>query len=296
MNAPVALAATAGMVAAVNPCGFSLLPAYLGMFVGSADVNATIPKRLGRAAWSALAVTAGFVTVFSLAGIILDRVSTSFQQRLPFVTLIVGALVVLAGVAVLTGRKVALPVLITRHRISGRGVASMIGFGVTYAVSSLSCTVGPFLAIVAVGRRRSAIGGLVTYGAYALGMGVVVAALAIGAVVARSPRNAFRRASRYAPKVGGVMMILSGGYSMWYARWELRVYSGKLSTDGLVSGVDGRRAWVANYLANLGPARVILITLVAAAGMVAVYSVQNRYSSAGAKAVKKPDPDYYDIV
>lgn len=217
MNAPVALAVTAGMVAAVNPCGFSLLPAYLGMFVGSADRNATIPKRLGRAGLSALAVTAGFVTVFSLAGVILDRVSASFQQRLPFVTLIVGALVVLAGVALLSGPKVALPVLITRHRASGRGVVSMVGFGITYAVSSLSCTVGPFLAIVAVGRRRSAVRGLLTFGAYALGMGIVVAALAVGAVVARSPRNAFRRVSRYSPSVGGVMMILSGSYSMWYA-------------------------------------------------------------------------------
>ena len=295
MNAPVALAVTAGMVAAVNPCGFSLLPAYLGMFVGSADGNAAIPKRLGRAGFSALAVTAGFVTVFSLAGVILDRVSSSFQQRLPFVTLIVGALVVLAGVAVLLGRKVALPVLITRHRTSGRGVVSMVGFGITYAVSSLSCTVGPFLAIVAVGRRRSVIGGLLTYGAYAFGMGIVVAALAVGAVVARSPRNAFRRVSRFAPKVGGVMMILSGAYSMWYARWELRVYSGNLSTDGLVAGVDRRRALVANYLASLGPGRVTLITLVAAAGLTAAYSVQDRHSSAGAKSVDTPDADY-DIV
>lgn len=295
MNAPVALAVTAGMVAAVNPCGFSLLPAYLGLFVGSADVTTTIPKRLARAGLSAVAVTAGFVTVFTLAGVILDRVSTSFQQRLPFVTLIVGALVVLAGIAVLSGRKVALPVLVTRHRTSGRGVLSMVGFGITYAVSSLSCTVGPFLAIVAVGRRRSAISGLATYGAYAFGMGIVVAALAIGVVVARSPRNAFRRASRYAPKVGGIMMILSGGYSMWYARWELRVYSGHLSADGVVTGVDRRRAWVANYLAGLGPMRVILITLVAVVGMFAAYSIQNRSSTASAKGADKPRTDY-DIV
>lgn len=295
MNAPVALAVTAGMVAAVNPCGFSLLPAYLGMFVGSADADATIPKRLWRAGFSALSVTAGFVAVFSLAGVILDRVSTSFQQRLPFVTLIVGALVVAAGIAVLSGRKVALPTMLTRHRISGNGVLSMVGFGITYAVSSLSCTVGPFLAIVAVGRRRSAIGGLLTYGAYALGMGIVVAALAVGAVVARSPRNAFRRMSRYAPKVGGVLMILSGAYSMWYARWELRVYSGTLATDGLVAGVDQRRAWVANNLAALGPGRVILITLVAVGGLVLAYSVQKRRSFGGPKPSDEPDGNY-DIV
>ena len=280
MNAPVALAITAGMVAAVNPCGFSLLPAYIGLFVGSVEANSTIPKRLARAGGSAVAVTAGFVAVFSLAGVILDRVSTSFQQRLPFVTLVVGALVVLAGVAVLLGHKVALPVLITRHRFSGRGVLSMVSFGVTYAVSSLSCTVGPFLAIVAVGRRRSAIGGLVTYGAYAAGMGIVVAALAVGIVVARSPRNVFRRASRYALKVGGVMMILSGGYAMWYARWELRVYSGNLSTDSVVSGVDRRRTWISNALANLGPARMLAIIVVVVGALFVQYAVRKRSADA----------------
>ncbi len=292
MNAPVALAVTAGMVAAVNPCGFSLLPAYVGLFVGSVDASTTVPKRLARATVSAVAVTAGFVTVFSVAGVILDRVSTSFQQRLPFVTLLVGALVVVAGIAVLFGRKVALPILITRHRTSGRGVLSMLSFGVTFAVSSLSCTVGPFLAIVAVGRRRSALGGLITYGAYASGMGIVVAALAIGIVVARSPRNVFRSVSRYAPKVGGVMMILSGGYSMWYARWELRVYSGNLSTDSVVSAVDRRRAWIANYLASLGPARVIAITFVAVAGMFVSHSVRKRYLRAETRLLDEPRTDY----
>ena len=292
MNAPVALAITAGMVAAVNPCGFSLLPAYIGLFVGSVDTNTTTPKRLARAAGSAVAVTAGFVAVFAGAGVILDRVSTSFQQRLPFVTLVVGALVVLAGIAVLSGRKVALPTLITRHRTPGHGVASMVGFGVTYAVSSLSCTVGPFLAIVAVGRRRSALSGLATYGSYAAGMGIVVAALAIGVVIARSPRNAFRRASRYAPKVGGIMMILSGGYSMWYARWELRIYAGNLSTDALVQGVDRRRTWIANYLANLGPARVIAITLVAVVGMVVVQSMRKRDPGTSTATSEEPETDY----
>ena len=29
----LALAVAAGMLAAVNPCGFALLPAYLGLFV-----------------------------------------------------------------------------------------------------------------------------------------------------------------------------------------------------------------------------------------------------------------------
>ena len=34
IDAPLALAFTAGMIATVNPCGFAMLPAYLGYFLG----------------------------------------------------------------------------------------------------------------------------------------------------------------------------------------------------------------------------------------------------------------------
>lgn len=73
------------------------------------------------------------------------------------------------------------------------------------------------------------------------------------------------------------------------------MYSGKLSTDSLVAGVDRRRAWVANYLASLGPAGVILITLVVVAGMIGAYAVQSRHSAEGASSVGTPHADY-DIV
>ena len=91
------------------------------------------------------------------------------------------------------------------------------------------------------------------------------------------------------------MMILSGAYAMWYARWELRVYSGNLSTDGLVSGVDRRRAWVANYLTGIGPTGVIAITLIAVTGLLISNSLRKRYSGVETPVVDEPRTDY-DIV
>ncbi len=34
IEAPIALAFAAGLVATVNPCGFAMLPAYLAYFMG----------------------------------------------------------------------------------------------------------------------------------------------------------------------------------------------------------------------------------------------------------------------
>ena len=39
MDARLALAFSAGMVATVNPCGFALLPAYLSYFLGLEDAS-----------------------------------------------------------------------------------------------------------------------------------------------------------------------------------------------------------------------------------------------------------------
>ena len=35
--APLGFAFAAGMVSTVNPCGFAMLPAYLGLYIGSND-------------------------------------------------------------------------------------------------------------------------------------------------------------------------------------------------------------------------------------------------------------------
>ena len=67
-NSTLALAFTAGMVATFNPCGFSLLPAYLGAFVAGDHVESSTERRLGRAAGVSAAVAIGFVVVFSSVG------------------------------------------------------------------------------------------------------------------------------------------------------------------------------------------------------------------------------------
>ena len=51
----------------------------------------------------------------------------------------------------------------------------MYGYGVSYAIASLSCTIGPFLAVTAAGLRRgSMIGDASIYLAYIAGLTLVV--------------------------------------------------------------------------------------------------------------------------
>lgn len=44
----------------------------------------------------------------------------------------------------------------------GAGFRSLLGYGVTYTVASLTCTLGPFLAVIGAALSQSTIGGIAT--------------------------------------------------------------------------------------------------------------------------------------
>ena len=98
---PLGFAFAAGMVSAVNPCGFAMLPAYLGLYLGSGDQEQpeTNPfKQVGQALVVGLSVTAGFVVLFGLAGILLSLgTRTLLVGVLPFVGLAIGVALTALG-------------------------------------------------------------------------------------------------------------------------------------------------------------------------------------------------------
>ncbi len=269
-GANVLLALTAGMVAAVNPCGFALLPAYVGFFVTGDDAGVTLERRVSRAVSSSAAVTLGFVVVFVLLGVILSSVVDRVRGQLPWVTIAVGSVLVVAGVSTLLGRRLPMPTIALRAS-KGRGFPAMVSYGAVYALASLSCTIGPFLAITTSAIRQSFVGGIEAYVAYALGMGAIILAIAFSAALARPrPVNELRRLSRYASRIGGVLMIASGSYAVWYARWELAVYRGDLSHDPVVDAGERWRLAVIGWVERIGPIELALIIVGAVAMTVLV--------------------------
>lgn len=189
MDAKLALAFSAGMVATVNPCGFALLPAYLSYFLGL-EGNGSDRRRgspVLRALAVSAAVTAGFLVVFSLMGLVWSSVSGVIGTRLPYVTIVIGIALVVLGVAMLRGFEptIRLPKLELSRQ--GRELGSMFLYGVSYAVASLSCTIGVFISIVSTTLERSNfLSSLATFVAYGLGMGLTLSILTVAVALARS--------------------------------------------------------------------------------------------------------------
>lgn len=232
------LALAAGVLAAVNPCGFALLPAYLSLLVVG-DEPAPRTAAVGRALGLTAAMTAGFVAVFGLFGLVLAPAMGFVQPRLPWFTIGLGLLLAALGGWLVAGRQLpTLPWKVSRAPALTRSWASMTLFGAAYALASLSCTIGPFLAIVVSSMRAgSPVAGVGLFLAYALGMGLVVGTLALAVALAKASLvRRLRRAAAGLSRAGGVLLVVTGCYVAWYGWYEVHVFAGRGADPVVVAG------------------------------------------------------------
>jgi cytochrome c biogenesis protein CcdA len=235
----VSLAFAAGLVAALNPCGFAMLPAYLVLVVRG-EATPTGLSAVGRALAATAGMGLGFLTVFGLFGALTISAGATVQQYLPYFVVVIGIVLVALGVWLLSGRELT---LLTPQRLGARWaptarLGSMYGYGVSYAIASLSCTVGPFLAVTAAGLRRgSLIGSASIYLAYIAGLTLIVGVLAVATAVASSAVvNRLRRILPYVSRISGALLILVGLYVGYYAYYEIRLQAGHgVESDALLA-------------------------------------------------------------
>ncbi|EUA02872.1 cytochrome C biogenesis transmembrane region family protein [Mycobacterium kansasii 824] len=95
----VGLAFAAGLVAALNPCGFAMLPAYLFLVVrGLHPAERGGLPALVRALAATVGMALGFTTVFGLFGALTISAATTVQRYLPYATVLIGIFLVALGV------------------------------------------------------------------------------------------------------------------------------------------------------------------------------------------------------
>ena len=236
----LALALGAGLLAAVNPCGFALLPAYLSLLIVGDD-SPTRARAVGRALWLTAAMTLGFAGVFAVFGLAVAPVAAGLQQHLPWFTVALGLMLAALGTVLASGRNVPLPRVRRAGNRSRRPLTgsftSMASFGAGYALASLTCTIAPFLAVVVAGFRTDSVAvGVALFLAYAAGMGLVVGTVAVAVAGANdSLVRGIRRTGAWVPRFSGVLLVLAGLYVGYYGWWELRVLAGGDPDDPVIT-------------------------------------------------------------
>ncbi|MDO8108027.1 cytochrome c biogenesis CcdA family protein [Isoptericola sp. b441] len=248
----VVYAFSLGLVAAVNPCGLPMLPAYLALFTGGA--NGGYGARVARSLLAGGGVTAGFVVVFGAVGVLVSSGVRLVGPWLPWVMVLLAAGMLVGGVLTLAGRAPSLRLPLPGFRPS-RSAAAMLAYGVAYALGSLSCSLPLFLA--AVGSSFTGGGawaGSATFLAYALGMGLFITAASVAtATIGATAVRRVRPVSRWVPRVSGLVLAGSGAYLLYYWVHDLRDPTG--ATPALVSRVQ---VWLTSTV-GADPARSALV-------------------------------------
>ena len=261
-----------GVLAAVNPCGFVLLPAYLAYFLG-VDSSSSNRAPLVRALKVSAVVSAGFLLVFLVIGTISRLFTQWIEMNAKYAGFVVGVGMIGLGVAMLLGWKpsFATPDITVRRDHSLR---AMFLFGVAYAVASIGCTIGflttAILGSISVHGFASGVLSIVLYG---LGMALLVSTVTISMAFARTGLlKVLKRGLPYADRAAAVFILLTGAYLSWY--WWVAITE-RESLGNVGGNVERWQSSVANFLQRQGSWRLRLVFL-AVTGVVAAGSLLRR--------------------
>jgi len=271
ISVDLAFPLAAGLIAAFNPCGFAMLPAYLSYFLGIETKSGT-DKFLSilNGLKVSLALSMGFVFVFASLGILTNTLisEASIESRAGYITLGIGILLILLGLSMIRGFH---PVLnIPRLKVSGinRQLFSMFMFGVSYAFVSVGCSAPIFFITVGGSFSRDGIiDGIAVFIAYALGMSIVITVLTISLAIARSAiAEHLRSLLKHLNVISGFFLAISGFFLAAYGWWEIQVTRGNFETNPLVDLSLRGSGRLSNWVNDVGGGRFAMACLLIVIG------------------------------
>ena len=250
-----------GLVAAFNPCGFAMLPAYLSYFVSlESSEEANIGRNIFRGLVVGLTLTVGFVLFFGTVGLLTSTIVSqgAIQSRLSWATFVIGILMVPLGIAMLFGYEPKLLVPRLNKGGTSRQLPSIFLFGVSFAVVSLGCTAPLFFAtVVGSFESRNLWEGTLVFLAYAGGMSLIVMILTLATALGRNEiATSMRKVLPYVSKISGGFLVLAGGFLILYGWWEIQVMLGNFGSNWFVDTSQQFQTNITNWLADIGEARV----------------------------------------
>ncbi|MGH8996938.1 MAG: cytochrome c biogenesis protein CcdA, partial [Acidimicrobiales bacterium] len=226
LSAPLllVLALVGGAASFFSPCSIAITPSFIGYLSGAAHGPSGATRRLGPAGL----VAVGIVAFYAAAGAAVGAIGSVVYNYLVYLVAVIGAVFLLLGYLLLTGRGAALMRLGAANQAnryyevtmaSAPGAhprARLVGFGVAYGAASHTCTLPIFLGLV---LAPIAAGAFVLAGGATLLYGLAIAALLlVMALVGDGALSGIRRRmlGHYLGLLTGGLFLLTGGYLLYY--------------------------------------------------------------------------------
>jgi len=207
----IAFAFSAGAATFFAPCSFPLLPGYVAYYLGQGDSES---KPLFSRLWSAgvvgVVTSVGFFLVYAaLTGIVIG-IGTQALTNISVLELVVGLLLIVLGTGMAAGKlnPDRLHIQLPERERSPTG---FLMFGIIYAAAAAGCTAPVFIGIATFALSGGPVSAVVTLGAYALGMSVLMIAVTVVSALGRQQllRTMSRNTGRIA-RGAGALLVLAG--------------------------------------------------------------------------------------
>ena len=222
---PFGYAFGAGMVTTVSPCAVAMLPAYISLYLGVKEGGlwAKSPwRRFGRALLLSAVVTLGFVIFFGIMGAILSFGGQFLVDVMPWVSVVIGAALILLGIYITAGGHIYLnlPARLANYlnRSGDIGVRGFLVFGIAYSIAAMGCTLPVFLVVVGSAVASGSWSrGLLQFISFALGMGFIIVIITVAVALFKEAVNRWlHRIMPVVARLGGLLLIFAGGYIIYF--------------------------------------------------------------------------------
>ena len=235
---------SAGLISVFNPCGFALLSIYLSVFIQRRDKQNDIQnyeknlssglkitnhylRKLFEATSISLTISVGFVIIFFVIGILLSAGFYTIRSFFSYIGIIISIFLVFIGFYSLYGGTFYTPIIERiANKISYKNQSSYIfyfSYGLSYGLTSLSCTLPIFMSIVFSISSLSEIHFLLTdFLLFGFGVWVALFIISISLIFVKillQKVNYFLKIYKY---VTSIFIILCGIYLILYWMTEIK--------------------------------------------------------------------------
>ncbi|QSO48820.1 cytochrome c biogenesis CcdA family protein [Alicyclobacillus mengziensis] len=222
MNAGLAVVLGAGMMAAFNPCGVAMLPSYIVHLIAGRE------RRAWDGLWAGLLMTAGFLLVFMVAGVIAATFAAVLGKAVAWIAEVVGVAFILLGILMLFGKRGVAFHVGGDWNLQQGSKGSVFLYGIAYALGSLGCTLPLFSVLVLSSfHSHGFAGGVTDFVLYALGMGFVVTIISLASTISQQLVGQWvRKGARWMGRFSALITLGTGIYLVVYWFPYIRLYAG----------------------------------------------------------------------
>lgn len=216
------IAVTAGILSFFSPCAFPLLPGYMAYYLGREKEADDVTAMAKRGFWKGLQPAAGILLFDAVLGMAAILAGDLIKPYIPYFEPIVGGLLILLGIVMIANlplfSKLASRFLNRTTNLAGKEQRlGLFFYGIIYAAAAAGCTAPVFIAVVLLALSADILSGLAIFLLYALAMAAVMVAVTV--LVALSKELLLRKlrmSSRYIERITGLILLLVGGYLLYY--------------------------------------------------------------------------------